>query len=253
MRLLKEWFIVDQQEQKQGPFTLEELKKKKEQGEISDSTQVWSQKFGQWIPYSIILEKELYYRDTPMFMEDSESKVSFSEEAKIAKERSPRPWVRFWARMLDYGIFFGLGSGLLVAIDRFPTLFSPIYLLIILTFLWVWLESFLLATWGYTPGKWWLKTQIRRQESLEKLYFRESIDRSLSVWFLGLGAAIPILSLITMIVANVKLSNLGMTTWDRRGEFIVYHDHIGLLRILFTIVFFVAIAILFLAEYKHLL
>lgn len=252
MEDLKQWFLILEEDKKEGPFTFAELKQKKERGEIQENTQIWSEKFGEWIPYSEILEKELYYRDTPI-TEESESTVSFDEEKKIAKERSPRPWVRFWARMIDYSIFFGIISAVGVGLDFFPAPSSPFLLLMLLIFLWVWIESFLLATWGYTPGKWFLKVKIRRREDQQKISFPESMERSLSVWFLGLGGGIPIISLITLIVANVKLSNLGIATWDKRGGFIVEHEKIGFFRAFLTIIFFIAISILFLAEYRHVL
>ena len=53
-----------------------------------------------------------------------------------------------------------------------------------------------------------------------------------------MGAGLPIVSLITMIVAAVKLSNTGRTTWDRRNEFRIFHGKVGTIRTLVVILYF---------------
>lgn len=53
-----------------------------------------------------------------------------------------------------------------------------------------------------------------------------------------MGAGIPIVNLITMIVAAVKLNNTGTTSWDQRSGFKVSHGKVGALRTLIVILYF---------------
>ena len=150
-----------------------------------------------------------------------------------------RPWVRFWARIFDYQVFI-LIFGTIIYMTVGPILAYSMLMPIMAIFVWCFVEAILIAGIGYTPGKWLLRVKVRSADG-EKLSFRASLQRSLSVWWLGYGAGIPILNLITMTVACVKLSNLKMTSWDRFGHFKVSHSKIGFFRILVVFLFFVMI------------
>jgi len=128
-----------------------------------------------------------------------------------------RPWVRFFARMFDY-----LLLALLVAILNLPLMPLLLFSLFV-PFVWVFIEAVLLCTWGTTPGKALLSIKIRT-ESGYKLDFINALSRSLSVWFLGMGIGFPIISLIAMIVAWIKLSKRGATSWDERAHAVVQHS-----------------------------
>jgi len=157
----------------------------------------------------------------------------------------PRQWVRFWARMFDYSLFF-LVMGLILRTFAFRIMMmgGSIYLMICL-FLWVFIEAFLLSTWGTTPGKWLLRTSIR-SSNYQKLTFSDALNRSFSVWWLGMGAGLPIVFVITMIVASVKLSNMGQTTWDRRNDYHIKHRKVGTARTVIIILYFLCYFFLFL-------
>ncbi|MBI3211819.1 MAG: RDD family protein [Simkania negevensis] len=151
----------------------------------------------------------------------------------------PHPWVHYWARMLDYSLAMIFCYSFL-----FPFLFPHIVpfsllLLFLPLFLWVFIEAFLLSSWGNTPGKWLFRIWVR-DLSGKKLTFRNALNRSLSVWWLGLGAGAPIISFITMIVAYAKLTNSGMTSWDSRGGIEVLHQKVGAMRIIAAILYFLA-------------
>ncbi len=153
------------------------------------------------------------------------------------KVASSRPWIRFVGRMFDYA-WFGLVLGWFLAVFGLTVEQAPFGILII-PFLWIFVETLLMGTWGSTPGKWMISTRVVRKDN-KKLSFKDAIYRSLSVWWLGLAAGIPIISFVTMIVACVKLSNTGKTTWDLSGEFTVQHQKMGPFRIIGLIVFFLA-------------
>lgn len=141
-----------------------------------------------------------------------------------------RPWTRFWARMLDY-LIFGFVIGFISAIFNIPLPFDQQpFMGMLIIFLWVFVEAIFLSTWGKTLGKWLLCIEVRGPEGA-KLTFLQALNRSFSVWWMGLGAGIPIVNLVTMIIAAVKLSNCQITTWDRTGHFRVTHYPVGVMRV----------------------
>ena len=72
----------------------------------------------------------------------------------------PRPWVRFWARMIDYTLFYlaiWVARGVFF---KFPPIFGHTFFWMVLVFLWSFLEAAFLCSNGKTPGKWLLKTSV---------------------------------------------------------------------------------------------
>lgn len=153
----------------------------------------------------------------------------------IVEKIKGRPWVRFWARMIDYFIF-GIICGVIIGIFNIPVpAYNQPWLGMCVIFLWVFIEAILVSTWGKTPGKALLHCHVRHSDG-SKLSFLQALNRSFSVWWLGMGAGIPIVSLVTMIVACVKLSNLHVTTWDRTGHSVVDHEKVGFWRTIIALI-----------------
>lgn len=227
------WFYKSGEE-KQGPVSHSELQEMLEQGKIDSQTVVWTESIDEWLPISEVEHFNLSTLDeTPTIV--VEKKVTYPRETDPDYVR-PRPWVRFWARMIDYSLF-ALVIGLIIGYFRINI--GPIgtFFGMLIIFIWVFVESLLIASWGATPGKWLLKTYIRDQNH-QRLSFSDALNRSFSVWWLGMGAGLPIVSLITMIVAAVKLSNTGVTSWDRRSEYRIFHNKVGVVRTLVVILYF---------------
>src|SRR5271157_2800944 len=99
-----------------------------------------------------------------MRFEISMSRVIEPSEIIINQESSFReatlkanPWLRFIARFFDYSLFFAI---LHWALPPFPWPFFEKFIPIeFLAFVPV--EALLLSTWGTTPGRWLLKTDLR--------------------------------------------------------------------------------------------
>ena len=160
------------------------------------------------------------------------------DSVKAKSVAKARPWVRFFARMLDY-IIFGWALTILSMLVGYPIFFlgSPI-LVAVLIFVWTFLEAGFVSGCATTPGKAILGVHIEK-ESGRKLSYGEGLSRSLSVWLLGMGAGLPIVYLVTWIVACVKLSNNGTTTWDKRGEIAVHYKKLEWYRIGIAIAIYV--------------
>lgn len=165
------------------------------------------------------------------------SAESPSEGDFVADPPQVRPWVRYWARMVDICIFgFVAGIGLLLFFPEFmldPDADAILGMLIL--FLWVFVEPLVLLAFGTTPGKWLLKTKVLSTNG-SSFDYGSLLSRSAKVWWRGLGVGFPIVSLVTLIVAYSRLSSKGITSWDREGHFFVMHEKIGAARVIATIV-----------------
>lgn len=162
------------------------------------------------------------------------------------REKNPhvRPWVRYWARMFDI-YMFSLPAGFLLAI--MPPHFvaqkgSEPLLVIVILFLWVFVEASLLSSFGTTPGKWLFKIKLTI-DSGKAISYSQAIARSIKVWWRGLGTGFPIIGIFTLIIAYKRLKQNAITSWDREGNFVVAHEKIGAPRVLAAIASFVVVLI----------
>lgn len=125
----------------------------------------------------------------------------------------PRPWMRYWARLLDIQLFaFPISLVLIFLLPEFfqvPRLFQMAFILPLILIL----EAGLLATVGTTPGKWLLGISIR-SASGGPVAFGAAVRRGMDLYWRGMGCAVPPISLFTMINAESRLSANGQTTWD---------------------------------------
>ncbi len=140
-----------------------------------------------------------------------------------------RPWVRYGARLIDIfvGVLF-LEIGFAVLIPTFFAEHANICALLSL-FLWCFVEALCLSIWGTTPGKSLLGVRINMADGSRPVYHL-ALSRAVNVWIRGLGLGLPLVGLVTMIVAYEKLTTNGITTWDQSGNFTVSHNRIGSVR-----------------------
>lgn len=152
-----------------------------------------------------------------------------------------RPWVRYWARMMDIfliSIVAGLTIGV-IAPDALNEKGVDQLFGLACIFAWVFIESLLLFTVGTTPGKWLLKTKLIPPAGTAPSY-SVALSRSFKVWWRGMGIGFPLVGLFTLIVAHGNLTRNGITSWDKDDGFTVVHHRIGPLRIIVAVAFCVA-------------
>jgi hypothetical protein len=221
------WYYGSEGE-RTGPFTKQQVEDLVEEGVLTLESEVYSEVLGQWIQVVNIDEPG------PMIREhDLEDIVHEGEETRA------RPWVRFFARGIDY-IFFSLFLGIVSGLLRVPYFnTSPLIGFLFMIFIWSFVEAGFLMSWGTTPGKAILGVWVRKTNG-HKLTYGEGLSRAFSVWLLGMGAGLPLVMIVTWIVACVKLSNNKVTSWDRRGRIVVHHKNVNWLRILITVIIYVA-------------
>lgn len=139
-----------------------------------------------------------------------------------AGDDRPRPWRRFFAKTVDLtiattvallivdmaGPFLGFGHG---RSGMSALLVSMTSLLI-----WAAIEILLLTEFGTTLGRRLYRITIRRDGGTA-LGFDDAVWRTLRMLVFGLGFGIPIVTIVTQIVAYVRLRGSGRTSWDRKG------------------------------------
>ena len=161
-----------------------------------------------------------------------------------------RPWIRYWARFFDT-IW---GTTLLAAILGFILTAIPssaytiflninvylipfiVYLIGFIVYLFsIFIEAVFLSFWGTTPWKWLFNIKVRDKITGKKLTYSRALKRSYLVYIRGQGLGIPIVSIITQIVAYSQLTEHKITTWDRDVNVAVLHEKIGFFRVAFII------------------
>ena len=157
-------------------------------------------------------------------------------ESLVPEASKPRPWVRYWARMIDIyfiAIFAGIAVGLydesVIQAKYFDRLIS-----IGSIFLWIFVEAMFLSTFGYTFGKWLLGVEVLSSNGM-RMGYKQAMSRGLKVWWRGLGIGIPLISFFTLLIAHAKLKADGITTWDKDDGNIVIHHNIGIAKTIISI------------------
>jgi len=164
-----------------------------------------------------------------------------------------RPWVRFFARLIDIGLVYLL---LIVVLGVCSLIFPPIagalaYLArnpaidIVLTtmvtiLILALIEPLFITNYGQTPGKWLLNTKVLNSEG-GFLTPSQAWERSLGVYIYGFLIGIPVIFLVTLLIESSRLEKEGKTSWDRKGGFIVRHEKIGVLRGIIAFLIFIII------------
>lgn len=205
--------------ERSGPCTQFQLIQRIREGALKGSELVWRKGAPEWQPLKSLEEFAPYW---PLTEEQMAQAMEARRIARAALD-TPQPWLRFWARMVDYTWFTMLLYLILGPFMPDPKalvdgnvqaqlisigitcgtflLFAP-------------LEAWCLSRYGTTPGKALLRIQVRRREG-GLPSFRQAMQRALLVYVKGIALGLSPPVLFTMSFARIKLLQLGMTTWDR--------------------------------------
>ena len=138
--------------------------------------------------------------------------------AKAADQALPRPYVRFWARAIDGGLYLAT-LPLLAAVVGTGFFFYVCFLFWLAAA--VGLEALLLATVGTTPGKAILGVCVSSADG-KKLSFAQAWRRSYSLYVRGKG-----LGSLMKWPAYRKLANDARTAWDEAGNFLIKYKQLS--------------------------
>jgi uncharacterized RDD family membrane protein YckC len=238
---MKYWYYHEAGQQK-GPTAEDDFVKMFESGALSASTLVWTESLKDWQEARTIeglVPPELSPPPPPPVSAIAPPPV----HAFVPSGQQIRPWVRFLARTTDImlsGVFAGI-----VLLFIFPAALEMSDNLVgmILIFIFVFIEPWMLSTWGSTPGKALFNVRLRKNDGTRPNYV-EALSRAFNVWVRGEGLGIPLVNLFTQINAYNTLTKQGITSWDRDGGFTVAHKDIGSGRIIAAVGLFIGFVIL---------
>jgi uncharacterized RDD family membrane protein YckC len=84
---------------------------------------------------------------------------------------------------------------------------------------------------GSTPGKWAFGVRVLNSDG-SPAGFGTALHRELGVWVYGLGLGIPIVTLVTQVIAYQTLTRNGRSSWDEGSHTTVrYFNHTLLTRL----------------------
>jgi hypothetical protein len=149
---------------------------------------------------------------------------------------APRPWIRLWARCVDYFLWAVIIYFPLVMAHRSGAISSPEYKLIatfpmLIVSTWALVEPIVLVVFGTTVGKALLRVRLTHppSEGLPRADLGPLFKRSISVCLKGVGIGYLVATLITGLFSYGNLKFQGETSWDRNGGFVVTHGKVGYL------------------------
>lgn len=162
------WYYIKESKQ-EGPILQSKMQEMFDLGILGPETLVWSEKLVEWKPASKVdvFKVEISHSPPPLPKKEPPSMSSFGPVPEIPDEKvsQVRPWVRYWARMIDiysFSILAFLALGLISPSMLKIVLEMPdIFVNMLWVFLWVFVESSFLSILGNTPGKWLLKISLR--------------------------------------------------------------------------------------------
>ncbi|WP_050030752.1 RDD family protein [Verrucomicrobium sp. BvORR034] len=209
-----------------GPHSQFRIIEQIREGLLKGDELVWRLGVPNWVPLRELDEFDGYWPPAP-------DVLAAAEVTKhVAREEldRPRPWMRFWARMVDYFWFsFTLGLALrgLLPPEAAEVLMRPgmeQWLINSVTLLlFVPLEAWFLSQRGTTPGKALLRIQVRSLDGSLPTY-QQALMRSVQVWLKGMGLClVPVIALIAMAWWRIRLLQKGFTSWDESCHTRVEH------------------------------
>ena len=234
-----QWYYL-KDNRPEGPIGLEDLQKMFSHGFLTAKTKVWIKGMPGWVNASEIenlVPKNL--ASIPAFTpEYVPEKLNFIREGNQV-----RPWVRFWARLLDVYVFSILTGFILGMINpEWIELFTSHELLFGMLFLLIFpfFEAFMISNWGTTLGKYVLNIRVTSEQGY-KLDYHQSLKRSFKVYLSGLLMGIPVVSQIAMIVGYIHLRKNKISQWDESIGSEILHRKINATRSLVVIMMFASI------------
>ena len=139
----------------------------------------------------------------------------------------PRPWPRYFARMIDVLLFGMVGMLVLGIVLALATDMSEASMLAataglggmllsnVLMFLLALLPIACLIAFAQTPGKWLFGIRVRNADG-SRMRLWTSLKREAWVVVRGIGLGLPLVTLFTQISSFTDLKEEGITAWDRK-------------------------------------
>lgn len=222
-----------------GPRSLEEVRSLVANGVLDADSLVWTDGMREWArvgDFSILSPDYVQPASAPAPRAEAEWAPAEAPAPRLDSSDAPRPWVRFGARLTDLlvslFVMAGIASSIPALAARMPTDPAAIrasdqfLMTAILGVLVVLLEGFLLHLFGTTPGKSLFVVRVTTAEG-GRLSLVQSLSRAFRAWVLGMGAGLPILTILVPIASYFRLASRGRTVWDEAMDLRVEHGEIS--------------------------
>lgn len=246
------WFYLDDSTPT-GPFAWPRLMELWKAGLVTPNTYVWGEgSTNEWVtlasvttnspaPYPPLPETARTHVDSEL-VQPSVPDVAGSDVPDIADQRGwtskpPAPWRRYGARMLDTTIHGLLGALLLgfawysiapLSAESFFAITStpagPAVDLIMTVVLAALVGGVVVGATGSSIGKSIFGMKVVNPD-LHAIGIAGGLMREFRVLLFGMGLGLPIIILITMIVAHGKLTKDGATSWDLGRHVVLYRPN----------------------------
>lgn len=246
--------------ERSGPHTQFQIIEGIREGRYKGDELVWRLGLSEWQPLRGMTEFEDFW---PVSEEMRAQAEDARKRARSELDR-PRPWLRFWARMLDYAWFilvFSLVAGPWLPNDPKKLMNLPLIFQLLMDTLalliYVPLEAWLLSRFGSTPGRALLRVQVRRLDGTLPR-FSQALRRSFHVYVKGLALGLPVIYVVAMLWSRITLLHRGATSWDEASETRVEHGepetwrYVVLVGVVLGIVGTVALVATLVGEMSHL-
>lgn len=219
-----------------GPRSLEEVRSLVANGVLDADSLVWTDGMREWArvgDFSILSPSWVQPASAPA--PRAEAEWTPAEAPAPRASYAPRPWLRLGARLTDLLVCIFVMAGVASAIPalaaRMPTDPTTIstadqfLMTAVLGVLVVLLEGLLLHLFGTTPGKSLFAVRVTTAEG-GRLSLGQSFQRAVRAWVLGMGAGLPILTILVPIASYFRLASRGRTTWDEAMDLRVEHGEV---------------------------
>lgn len=230
------WYVRDQDASR--PVDTQELERLAAAGLIGEDAWVWAPGWPEWRPY----------RDAGLRPAcDAQALDGLGRRHPPPplqvfddgwQAPGPAPWRRYFARMLDT-VLLAVGGwfaiGLVVAAlqpDWHVALFgsywvtTPLLSGMLSCLLVAPVLALPLGLLGSSPGKWLFGVRVTRLDGTP-IGVRAALRREFDVFVWGVGAGVPLLTMLASIASFIRLTSTGSCRWDAQRPWCVTHRRNG--------------------------
>lgn len=254
--------------QKTGPMTIYEVRDLLRKDKIDTNTPAWVKGMQKWQslrdcpPFKDSIDIEIATAERDSIIISQEDRESLIAPSPVFNK--PKPWLRLWAKLIDFPIntFLGflflskyLGKSKLneligpEALEQFWSQKSPtqtdvdtmVLLLVSICISWIITETLLMSIFSTTLGKWILNIKTSKING-KRIDVFSAFARSFFVLFLGFGFWLFPFLFICPIISYVSLLRRKKTQWDRLLKLEVTHNELTPTRIISAVFSFILIS-----------
>jgi len=221
-----------------GPRSLDEVRSLVANGVLDADSLVWTDGMREWArvgDFSILSPEWVQPASAPAPRAEAEWTPAEAPAPRPGTGDAPRPWPRLGARLTDVlvslWVVLNVASAIPALAARVPTdptgisAADQFVMTAVLGVVVVVLEGLLLHLLGTTPGKSLFAVRVTTAEG-GRLSLGQSFQRAGRAWVLGMGAGLPILTIMVPIAGYFRLASRGRTIWDEALDLRVEHGEL---------------------------